>query len=144
MCVIQLKSSGLPISLVHVSRTTPPSKSRCYCVVPVMLLRPSFRHRYGVRQCPLFAPKSSPSIMCFRPYPLHIAVARVQSSAMPGWNRNEMCSHGIGPAAYLRTLSSSRIYPLTYPLAPTAASKTYTFPFLLTTDLSRFLIKWYC
>ena len=26
MCVIQLKSSGLPISLVHVSRTTPPSK----------------------------------------------------------------------------------------------------------------------
>ena len=34
MCVIQLKSSGLPISLVHVSRTTPPSKSRCYCVVP--------------------------------------------------------------------------------------------------------------
>ena len=65
MCVIQLKSSGLPISLVHVSRTTPPSKSRCYCVVPVMLLRPSFRHRYGVRQCPLFAPQSSPSIMCF-------------------------------------------------------------------------------
>ena len=58
MCVIQLKSSGLPISLAHTSRTTPPSKSslRCYCVVPVMLLRPSFRHRYGVRQCPLFAP----------------------------------------------------------------------------------------
>ena len=65
MCVIQLKSSGLPVSLVHVTRTTPPSKSRCYCVVPVMLLRPSFRHRYGVRQCPLFAPRSSPSIMCF-------------------------------------------------------------------------------
>ena len=65
MCVIQLRSSGLPISLAHTSRTTPPSKSRCYCVVPVMLLRPSFRHRYGVRQCPLFAPQSSPSIMCF-------------------------------------------------------------------------------
>ena len=103
MCVIQLKSSGLPISLVHISRTTPPSKSRCYCVAPVMLLRLSFRHRYGVRQCPLFAPWSSPSIMCFRPYPLHIAVARVQSSAMPGWNRNENVCHGIQFDSLLRT-----------------------------------------
>ena len=42
MCVIQLKSSGLPISLAHTSRATPPSKSRCYCVAPVMLLRLSF------------------------------------------------------------------------------------------------------